>query len=321
MKLVQLGRTDLMVSRICFGCWQLSPRFWGKIPLEPWHKALDKAAELGVNFIDTAGAYGEGHAERCLGDYLAASGLRSQFYLATKFYWNFKGEDRYPETTFEFILSECEDSLRRLRTDCIDLFQIHAWDPLTRPEEVAAALGRLKKEGKIRWAGVSNMNVDQMNAYRDVFDVASLQPEYSLLARDIEEHELPFCLRHRIGVLPYSPLYRGLLTGKYGRNHQFSDSRKAYGLYAGKAFPRMLDALDEARAIATELGLSMAQLAIRWVLTHPAVTSAIVGIKTAEHIESIVPAAEDVLPIPVWHKVARILDQAREEALALLAEA
>ncbi len=318
MKYMQLGLTDLIVSRICFGCWQLSPRFWGEVPIEPWRRAVTRAAELGVNFIDTAGAYGDGFAETCLGDCLAELGLRDRFYLATKFYWNFQGADRYPETTYEFIMSECENSLRRLKTDRIDLYQIHAWDPLTRPEEVAAALGRLKKEGKIRWAGVSNMNVEQMGAYRDLFDVASLQPHYNLLAREVEDRELPYCLQHRIGVIPYSPLYRGLLTGKYARDHVFKDSRGEYDLYTGGAFPRMLEALDETAKIAEGLGLSMAQLAIRWVLTNPAVTSAIVGIKTPEHIESIVPAAEGTLPIPVWHRAGNILGKAKRDALALL---
>ncbi len=313
----QLGKTDLIVSRICFGCWQLSPRFWGEVPLEPWRKALHKAVDLGVNFVDTAAAYGEGYSETCLGDALADGNLRNKFYLATKVYWNFQTAERYPDTSYEYVIKECEDSLRRMKTDCIDLYQIHAWDPLTQPDEVAAALGKLKKEGKIRWAGVSNMNVEQMSVYRGVFDVESLQPHYNLLSREIELRELPYCLQHRIGVIPYSPLYRGLLTGKYTRDTAFTDSRATYDLYVGKAFHRMLDALEETKKIAQELGLTMAQLAIRWILTHPAITSAIVGIKTPEHIESIVPAADAVLPIPVWHRVANILDTARKEAAAM----
>ncbi len=317
MQYIQLGKTDLIVSRICFGCWQLSPRFWGKVPLGPWRRAIDRAVELGVNFIDTAGAYGEGYAEECLGDYLKKRKLRDKFFIATKFYWNFKGKARYPETTYAFTISECEDSLRRLKTDRIDLFQIHAWDPLTRPEETAAALARLKQEGKIRWVGVSNLNVEQIAMYRQFIDVECHQPHYNLLAREPEEREFPYCLQHRIGVIPYSPLYRGLLTGKYARDQQFTDSRANYGLYTGRAFHRILDALDELKAIAKPLKLTVAQLAIRWVLTHPAVTSAIVGIKTPEHIESIVPAADAPLPAPTWHQTAEIMQKAREEAEAM----
>lgn len=315
MKYAQLGKTDLMVSRICFGCWQLSPRFWGEVPLEPWRAAVRRAADLGINFIDTAGAYGDGYAEQCLGDFLAESKLRDKLLLATKVYWNFRTEPRYPDTSYSFILQECEDSLRRLRTDRIDLYQIHAWDALTRPDDVAAALGRLKKEGKIRWVGVSNLNVEQMDLYADVVDIASLQPPYSLLSREVEQRELPYCLRRRIGVIPYSPLYRGLLTGKYEEGHVFGDHRDKEPLFTGAGYARIRQALDELRPLAAGHGLTLAQFAIRWVLTHPAVTSAIVGIKTAEHIESIAPAADDVLPAADWHRAAQILDRARIEAL------
>lgn len=317
MKYAQLGKTDLMVSRICFGCWQLSPRFWGEVPLEPWHAALRSAIGLGVNFIDTAGAYGDGYAETCLGDFLAESKLRDRVMIATKVYWNFRTEQRFPDTSYLFILHECEDSLKRLKTDRIDLFQIHAWDPLTRPDDVAAALHRLKKEGKVRWAGVSNLNVEQMRLYRDVIDVESLQPPYSLLSREVEAHELPYCLQHRIGVIPYSPLYRGLLTGKYELGHTFDDHRAREPLFGDAAYAHIRQALEEIRPLAEAHGLTLGQFAIRWVLTHPAVTSAIVGIKTAEHIEGIVPAAEDVLPAADWHKAAAVLERARKEALEL----
>lgn len=313
----QLGKTDLIVSRICFGCWQLSPRFWGEVPLDPWHEALRRSVDLGVNFIDTADAYGDGYAEETLGDYLHKEGLRDEFVLATKFYWNFQKE-RHPDTRHDYILRACEDSLRRLKTDRIDLYQIHAWDPLTRPEEVAAAFGRLKKEGKVRWFGVSNLNADQMRMYLEYFDIECLQPRYSLLSREIEDRELPVCLEKRIGAIAYSPLFRGLLTGKYARDHKFTDQRQEVPLFNGKPFQRMLDACEEARSIAEGLNLSLGQLAIRWVLTHPALTSAIVGIKNAEHLETICPAADSELPIDVWHRLAEIFGKAKKEAEGLV---
>ncbi|NUN95997.1 MAG: aldo/keto reductase [Candidatus Omnitrophica bacterium] len=311
MHFAQLGKTDLVVSRICFGCWQLSPSFWGKIPLEPWHAALKKALDLGVNFIDTADAYGDGYAESSLGEFLHKEGLRDRFIVATKFFWDFTVSPRVPNTTHDYILRACEDSLRRLKTDRIDLYQIHAWDPLTRPEEVAAAFGRLKKEGKVRWFGVSNQNLEQIRLYGKHFEVASLQPHYNLLFRDIEARELPYCLESRIGVIPYSPLYRGLLAGTYSRDQEFEDHRGKLELFTGEKFQRILDGLDEIGPIAQGLGLTVSQLAIRWVLTHPAITSAIVGIKTPGHIESIVPAAEGVLPRDVWHKVAGVMEKAK----------
>jgi aryl-alcohol dehydrogenase-like predicted oxidoreductase len=317
MEYVQLGTTDLRVSRICFGCWQLSPRFWGNVPLRPWREAVKRAADLGVNFIDTAGAYGEGYAETNLGNVLARNRLRERFIVATKFFWNFRAAERHPDTSYEFILRECEDSLRRLKTDRIDLFQIHAWDPLTRPEEVAAALGRLKQEGKVRWVGASNLNVEQMELYREVIDIATLQPPYSLLERRVEERELPYCLRHRIGVIPYSPLYRGLLTGKYPRGHVFKDHRAKEPLFGGAAFERIQQGLDELRPLAETHGLTLAQFAIRWLITHPAVTSAIVGIKDTEQLDSILPAAEGILPRLDWYKAAGIMSRAKNEAEAL----
>lgn len=317
MKYAQLGTSDLTVSRICFGSWQLSPRFWGEIPIEPWRRALDKALELGVNFIDTAGAYGDGYAESCLGDYFAASGNRDRFIVATKFYWTFQKAERHPDTSYAFIVKECEDALRRMKTDRIDLFQVHSWDPLTRPDEVAAALTDLRRDGKVRWFGASNLNAEQVSLYHKYVPVVSLQPWYNLIERDNEKREFPFCLENRIGVIPYSPLYRGLLTGKYARGHQFTDDRANLKLYQGASFQRMLDGIDELRPIAEKHNLSVAQFAIRWILTHPAITSAIVGIKTPEHIESIAAAAEDVLPAADWHKAAQIMARAKQEASAL----
>ncbi len=304
MRYAQLGKTDLVVSRICFGCWQLSPAFWGQVALEPWRAALKRALDLGVNFIDTADAYGDGYAESSLGEFLHREGLRDRFIVATKFYWDFTVSPRVPNTTHDYIIRACEDSLRRLKTDRIDLYQIHAWDPLTRPEEVAAAFGRLKKEGKVRWFGVSNQNLEQIGLHRRFFEVASLQPHYNLLFRENEAREFPYCMEHRIGVIPYSPLYRGLLTGKYARDQRFEDHRGNLDLFTGDRFQRVLDALEEATPLARELGLTVSQLAIRWVLTHPAVTSAIVGIKTPEHIEGIAPAAEAELANGTWHKLA-----------------
>ncbi|MCF7838609.1 MAG: aldo/keto reductase [Candidatus Marinimicrobia bacterium] len=313
MQYRQLGQTDLMVSRICFGCWQLSPRFWGDVAVEPWEAAVRKALDVGVNFIDTADAYGDGAAEAALGNLLASEGLRDRFILATKFLWNFEGPVRYPDTSYDYILRACEASLKRLRTDRIDLYQMHRFDQLTRPEEVGAALCRLKQEGKIRWIGVSNLNVEQMRMYQRHVAIDCLQPPYSLLARDVEQHELPYCLAGRIGVIAYSPLFRGLLTGKYAPGHVFTDSRQNVKYFQGAAFKRISAAVASLKPLAEEHGLTLAQLAVRWVLTHPALTSAIVGIKHPGHIEGIVAAAEDMLPAADWHHMADTLLKARNE--------
>lgn len=312
MQYQQLGKTDLLVSRICFGCWQQSPKFWGDVDQEAWEKAVIGAPDCGVNFIDTADAYGDGYAESRLGEVLTQHNLRDKYLIATKFYWNFTDPaQRFPDTRHDYILRECEASLQRLQTDRIDLYQIHAWDALIRPEEVAAAFGKLKREGKVRWFGVSNWNRDQMAMLQKYFPIECLQPHYNLLFRGIEERELPFCLENRIGVIPYSPLYRGLLTGKYAPEHQFQDHRAGQKYFSGEPFKAILEALNGLKPVAEKYGLTIPQLSIAWLLTHPAVTSTIVGIKTLDHIASIVPAANVLLEQQDWHRVAQALEKAK----------
>ncbi len=314
MQYVQLGKTDLNVSRICFGCWQLSPAFWGDIPLSPWEDAVKAALDLGVNFIDTADAYGKGLAETELGKLLHREGVRDRFVLATKFYWRFEADnERFPDTTYDHIIKACEASLQRLKTDVIDLYQIHAFDPLTRPEAVGEALLRLRREGKVRWFGVSNLNVEQMELYHRFFDIDCLQPSYSLLERRVEARELPYCLSRRIGVIAYSPLSRGLLTGKYAPDHKFEDTRGQSPLFNPPLFGRILEALDGLRPMAERYGLTLSQLAVRWVLTHPALSCAIVGVKERSHIESIVAAADGCLDGDDWHRMARVIEEAASE--------
>lgn len=318
MQYRQLGQTDLKVSRICFGCWQLSSNFWGNIPVEPWKEALQTALDAGINFIDTADAYGNGHAESSLGDvFVQQPGLRDRIVLATKFYWNFEsGKGAFPDSRHDYILRACEASLKRLRTDFIDLYQIHAFDFLTRPDEVAAALLRLQREGKVRWFGVSNMNPEQMRMYSRWFPIECLQPLYSLVTRDIEAETLPYCLAQNIGVIVYSPLYRGLLSGKYEPGATFTDSRRHDPLFRDSALKRIQAGLADLMPMAEAVGLSLPQFAVRWTMTHPAVTCAISGIKTSDQVTGIVKAADEDLPHEIWYRAAGIMDRARREALA-----
>lgn len=312
MQYQQLGKTDLLVSRICFGCWQQSPSFWGAIDQDAWEEAVVAAPDHGVNFLDTADAYGEGFAERRLGEVLTKHHLRDKYLIATKFYWNFNDpKHRFPDTRHDHILEACEASLQRLQTDHIDLYQIHAWDALIRPEEVAAAFGKLKQEGKVRWFGVSNWNRAQMAMLLKYFPLEALQPHYNLLVREIEAEELPFCLEERIGVIPYSPLYRGLLSGKYAPDHTFTDHRADHKYFSGDAFQRILAGLQGLKPMAEKYDLTIPQLSIAWLLTHPAVTSTIVGIKNLEHVSTIVPAAEVRLEQQDWHQMAKAMEKAK----------
>lgn len=314
MKYRTLGNTDLHVSRLCFGCWQLSPSFWGDAPQDDWEKAVSGAADLGVNFIDTADAYGDGYAEEQLGKVLKKTGQRDKFVLATKFFWNFEQKKRHPDTGYDYILRACENSLKRLQVDHIDLYQIHSWDHLTRPDEVAAALLRLRQEGKVRYFGVSNQNVEQMELYNAHFPVDCLQPSYSLLSRNIEARELPYCLRKGMGVIAYSPLFRGLLTGKYRSDETFNDHRKDVKYFHGDALKCIVEGLEKIQPIADRLGLTIAQLAIRWITTHPALTSAIIGVKKLEHLETLLPAVDEDLSRPDWHAVAGAMHSAKQAA-------
>jgi len=317
MKYTQLGSTDLEVSRLCFGCWQLSPSFWGDVPVGPWADAVKTALDLGVNFFDTADAYGDGHAEIELGKLMKQEGFRDQMIIATKFFWNFTdGATRFPDTTHDYIIRACDASLQRLQTDLIDLYQIHSWDAITRPDEVARAFQTLKQQGKVRWFGVSNLNPEQMDLYGQHFEVSSLQPPYSLLDRGIEARELPYCLHKNIGVINFSPLYRGLLGGRYTPDSVITGNRAKGKLFHGEGLRTILAAVEEAKQIATELDLTIAQLAMRWTLTNPAITSAIAGVRTPEHITGTVKAADDVLPQAVWHQLAALFAKAKSEALS-----
>lgn len=282
--------------------------------MDEWETAVSGALDLGVNFIDTADAYGNGYAEEQLGNVLKKNGQRDQFVLATKFFWNFEQKTRHPDTGYDYILRACENSLKRLQTDHIDLYQIHSWDHLTRPDEVAAALLRLRQEGKVRYFGVSNQNVEQMELYNAHFPVNCLQPSYSLLSRNVESRELPYCLRRGMGVIAYSPLFRGLLTGKYRSDETFGDHRQDVKYFHGEALKQIVAGIDEMQPIADRLGLTIAQLAIRWILTHPALTSAIIGVKKLDHLKTLVAATEADLSRPDWHAVAGIMHKAKSQA-------
>lgn len=304
MKYTQLGKTDLEVSQLCLGCWQLSPNFWGNVDLEPWEAALKRGLDLGINFIDTANAYGDGYAEECLGAFLEREKLRDRFVLATKVYWNFHSEKRHPDTRYQHIIEECENSLKRLRTDHIDLYQVHSWDPLTRPDEVAEAFHRLKREGKVRWFGVSNFTVEQMRLYNSRFEVATLQPKYNALHRGPEKDLFPYCMDQRIGTLIYSPLERGLLTGKYADNHSFGDARDNSPLFQPESLSAIRGACGELEPMAEKAGLNIPALMIRWALTHPVVDSAIIGFKKPEHVETLADAPSETLGRLDWFELA-----------------
>jgi aryl-alcohol dehydrogenase-like predicted oxidoreductase len=285
---VRLGKTDLMVSPICFGCWQMGQTYWGPVPEKDLVSSVRRAIELGVNFFDTADAYGNGTAERILGRALKGC-ERGSLVIATKVYHHWHDDaPRHPDLSREYILWECDQSLERLGLDYIDLYQAHAFDVLTHPEETASAFEELKEEGKVRYVGCSNYKLEQLRLALGFGRLDSLQPRYNLLQREAEEDLFPLCLAEGMGVLTYSSLAMGLLTGKFTGDEVFEDVRSQNSLYQGEAFRKNVERVSKLKPLAERLGVDVTQLVLRATVSHPAVTSAIVGVKKPEHIEDAV---------------------------------
>ena len=281
---VVLGQTGLKVSPLCFGTWQLSPRFWGEVPKESVLAAMNRAFDGGVNFFDTADAYGDGYGETVLGEFLAGK-PRDELVICTKVFNHFNPDaSRYPDLSPEHIRQRCEVELGRMGIETIDLYLLHMFDPLTPLGEVAETLDLLKKQGKIRHYGVSNHTMEQFRAQRRFGDYDVVQPRYSLIETDIENDLLPYCQAENVGVMVYSPLAKGLLTGKYTGAETFTDFRKHHADFQGSRFARIAAAVRELEPLARKYELSIYQLVLCATLMHPAIHVAVVGIKTEAQI-------------------------------------
>ncbi len=282
---IRLGRSGLQVSDVCYGSWQLSPKFWGDVPKDQVAAAMRRAFEVGVNFYDTAGAYGDGLSETVMGEALAGI-PRDRIVVATKVYHHFYPDGhRHPDLSGRYVGDYCDEALARLKMDYVDLYQLHSFDPLTPIEETTEALEKLKRAGKIRCYGVSNFTVEQLRLARKHGDYATCQPRYSLLDTAIEKDLLPYCQAEDVGVLVYSPLAHGLLTGKYDGSETFTDLRGRIDRYHGETFKRLAAAVRGLGPLAEKYGLSIVQLVLAATLAQPAVHCAIVGIKTPAQIE------------------------------------
>jgi aryl-alcohol dehydrogenase-like predicted oxidoreductase len=287
--------TDLQVSPICFGTWQLGGE-WGSVDEREATAAIRHALELDVNIFDTAQAYGFGVSEQLLGRALAPElrSRRDEIVIATKGGLRPNGDDGVVrDASRAWLRSGVEQSLRELGIDHIDIYQLHWPDPAVPVAETAGALQELVEEGKIRHAGVSNFDAAQMAAFARTRPVETLQPPYHLFRRDIEAEVLPYCAEHDIGVLVYGPLAHGLLTGAIDEDTSFeaSDWRAASPLFQGESLRHNLEAVRRLEQLANQLGLTVSALAIAWTLAHPAVHVAIVGARHAAHIEDSVGAA------------------------------
>lgn len=295
MKRVSLGESGLSVSPVAFGTWQLSPRFWGEQSKTDAMAAMKVAFDRGINFFDTAEAYGDGYAETVLGEAIREL-PRDELVIATKVFNHFNPDgSRYPDLSPEHIAARCELSLKRLGVDTIDLYFLHLFDPLTPFADIAGVLGKLKAQGKIRSFGLSNHSVEQCRAQRRYAPYSVVQPAYSLVNPAGEADLLPYCQSESIGVMIYSPMHKGLLTGKYLGEETFADFRNNDPDFKGERFREMCAKVQSLRPIADRYGLSIYQLVLAATLMHPSIDVAICGIKTPTQIEEAVGAMGKVL--------------------------
>ena len=278
------GATGLEVSPICFGTWQLSPRFWGEQSKADALAAMNAALEAGINFFDTADAYGDGYAETVLGEFLAGKD-RESVVVCTKVFNHFNPDgSRYPDLTPAHIRQRCELQLKRMGLETIDLYLTHLPDPLTPPAAIAETMDDLKQEGKIRSYGVSNHTLEQLRAHRHFGAYDAVQPFYSLVDTRIESDLIPYCQAENVGVMIYSPMHKGLLTGKYTGNETFADFRKYQPDFQGERFRSIADTVQSLIPLAKKYDLSIYQLVLTATLMHPGIDVAVVGIKNPSQI-------------------------------------
>jgi aryl-alcohol dehydrogenase-like predicted oxidoreductase len=302
MEMRKLGNSGLHITRVGYGAWAIGGSgwqfAWGSQDDNESIAAIHRALELGVNWIDTAAVYGLGHSEEVVGRALK-DWRGSKPYVFTKcgLRENAKGEVQ-KVLSADSIRGEVEDSLRRLSVDAIDLYQIH-WPPdpdSAALEEGWSTLADLKREGKVRWVGVSNFNVQQLQRAHAIAPVTSLQPRYSLVHREIENEILPYCLSEGIGVIVYSPMASGLLTGAMTRERAAKlpadDWRRGHPDFTEPNLFHNLALVGRMREIANRHKRSVGEVAIAWTLRHPAVTGAIVGARNARQVEGAMRAGE-----------------------------
>jgi aryl-alcohol dehydrogenase-like predicted oxidoreductase len=308
----KFGKTDMEITPIGFGSWAIGGNAWGPQDDEEAVGAIRRALDLGINWIDTAAVYGFGHSEELVARALKGVSERPYVFTKCSLVWD---ENANVENVLEkdSVKRECKDSLRRLQADVIDLYQIHWPNPEEDIEEGWSALAELKEEGKVRHIGVSNFNVEQMERAQEIAPVETLQPPYNLIDRNIEEEILPYCGERDIGVIVYSPMKSGLLTGKMTpervQNLPSDDWRRDAPEFNEPRLSRNLELVGLLEEIGEEHGRSPAEVAIAWTLRHPAVTAAIVGGRRPDQVDGIIGAAELRLSEDELERIERFLDE------------
>jgi len=310
-----LGNSDLWVTPIGLGSWAIgggdNPYGWGAQDDDDSIRTIQHALDLGINWIDTAKGYGHGHSEEIVGQ--ALKGRRDKVIVATKcgILWKEDGSDIYGHLKAASIKVEVESSLKRLQMDMIDLYQIHWPLPDEDIEEGWRAISDLIDEGKVRYGGVSNFNVEQMKRIAPIRSITSLQPPYSMIKPEIESEILPYCAQQNIGVIVYSPMQAGLLSGKFTAERAAAlpddDWRKGDPNFQEPILSINLKTVERLKDIAARNGISMSVLAIAWTLRRPEVTAAIVGARRPSQIEETVKAGEVELNGTDWQEIEGLL--------------
>lgn len=304
-----LGQTGLLVSPVALGCWPITGMTSIDVNERDSLATLAAAIDSGVNFFDTAYGYGaNGESERMIAK--ALGDRRDELVIATKcgMHWNDRMErtfDAHPAT----IKRECDESLRRLNTDRVELLYLHAPGPKVPVAESAGAFKELLHAGKARSIGVSNFNVEQLEAFHAVCPITAFQPPFNMLQRDIERDTLPWCRERNISVAIYWPLMKGLLAGKLERDHVFAanDGRAKYPMFQGDEWQKNQDFMDVLRELANGVGKSVAQVVINWTLQQPGITAALCGAKRAHQIEETAGAMDFALTAEQLQQIDRAI--------------
>jgi len=314
MEFVTISGTNVTASRIALGTWAMGGWMWGGSDEEESVRTIKAALEKGINLIDTAPVYGFGRSEEIVGRAIAESGERDRVILATKVGLEWRDGAVSRNSSRERILTEIEDSLRRLRTDYIDIYQVHWPDPLVPIEETAETMSQLYRQGKIRAIGVSNYSPEQIAQFRAAAPLHTVQPPYNLFERQIEKDVLPFALKNSISTLTYGSLCRGLLSGRMKPDTQFTgdDLRKVDPKFQPPRFAEYLQAVERLDRFAREnYGKPVLDLAICWTLDQPGVSVALWGARNPEQLAPVESA--------VWWKLSaealRTIDQIVSETV------
>jgi len=300
------GEVDL--PRIILGTWPFDGRDWGEPDDDEAVRTIRLALDLGIDAFDTAPVYGPEHCEIVLGQ--ALEGRRQEAFIASKVGIRWNQVHLYQDLRYDSVKEECENSLRRLRTDWIDLLQIHWPHHETPLEEAMRALVDLREEGKIRFIGVSNFGVDLMEQARAVTELDSLQPPYHLFFRGVEAEILPYCQERDIPTLIYGPLCKGMLTGKFQDRPIPDDIRRKDPFFGDDVLPRLLEVVARLGEIAGRAGITTGQLALAYTLTRPGISAALVGARNPAQLRENAAAGDVTLAPEVISEVAECVQTA-----------